>query len=76
MIKQSIQDQEHIEDNLLLKKIVENTAKLHLINSRKNYLNDFRSDLKWDKTQPKDEYIIVWYEDNDKFFNKYLKEFV
>ena len=72
LINQSSENLKAISENYLLKKIINNTAKLHLINSRKNYLYDFKDDLKWDKNQPEDEYIIVWYEDNVQLrLNKY-----
>jgi hypothetical protein len=72
LINQSSENFKAISENYLLKKIINNTAKLHLINSRKNYLYDFKDDLKWDKNQPEDEYIIVWYEDNVQLrLNKY-----
>ena len=72
LINQSSKNLKAVSDNYLLKKIINNTAKLHLINSRKNYLYDFKDDLKWDKNQPEDEYIIVWYEDNVQLrLNKY-----
>lgn len=72
LINQSSENFKAISENCLLKKIINNTTKLHLINSRKNYLYDFKDDLKWDKNQPEDEYIIVWYEDNVQLrLNKY-----
>ena len=64
LINQSSENLKAISENYLLKKIINNTAKLYLINNRKNYIYDFNNDLKWDKNQPADEYIIVWYEDN------------
>jgi bifunctional DNA-binding transcriptional regulator/antitoxin component of YhaV-PrlF toxin-antitoxin module len=72
LINQSSENFKAISDNHLLKKINNNTAKLYLTNSRKNYLIDFKDDLKWDKNQPEDEYILVWYEDNVQLrLNKY-----
>lgn len=72
LINQSSENLKAISENYLLKKIINNTAKLYLINNRKNYLYDFNDDLKWDKNQPSDEYIIVWYEDNVQLrLNKY-----
>jgi hypothetical protein len=72
LIIQSAKDLEETSRNPLLNKIIKNTSKLYLTNNRKNYLYDFVDDLKNNLNQPKDEYIIVWYEDNVQMrLNKY-----
>lgn len=77
LIIQSAKDLEETSRNPLLNKIIKNTSKLYLTNNRKNYLYDFVGDLKYDKNQPEDEYIIVWYEDNVQLrLNKYDAYFV